>query len=131
MIIVDVCRCLSIFFLDDLSCRFLVTSIICPFDVLSVDVLSISLFPRVSPLTHARCNPVAFGFKPRRIGVKLGTRAKFRILIVKNAKFDGPPFEPSTSAKLAGSVSVLVSVPPLTPSRCNPVALGHKPRESV
>ena len=30
-------------FLDDLSCRFFVTSIICPLDVLSVDVLSVSL----------------------------------------------------------------------------------------
>ena len=37
---VDVCRS---FFLDDLSCRFSVTSIICPLDVLSVDVLSVSL----------------------------------------------------------------------------------------
>ena len=35
---VDVCRS---FFLDDLSCRFFVTSIICPLDVLSVDVLSV------------------------------------------------------------------------------------------
>ena len=40
---VDVCRGLSIFFLDDLSCRIFVTSIFCPLDVLSVDVLTVSL----------------------------------------------------------------------------------------
>ena len=41
LIIVDVCRGLSIFFLDDLSCRIFVTSIFCLLDVLSVDVLSV------------------------------------------------------------------------------------------
>ena len=44
---------------------------------------------------------------------------------------EGPPFEPPTSAQLAGSASVLVRVCPLTPTRCNPGAFGFKTRESV
>ena len=39
---VDVCRDLSIIFLDYLSRRYFVASIFCPFDVLSVVVLSLS-----------------------------------------------------------------------------------------
>ena len=42
---VGVCRS---YFLNDLSCRFYVTSIICPLDVLSVDVLSVS--PKIDVL---------------------------------------------------------------------------------
>ena len=43
----------------------------------------------------------------------------------------GPPFEPPTSAQLAGSASVLVRVRTLTPTRCNPGAFGFKTRKSV
>ena len=57
--------------------------------------------------------------------------AKFRISIVLNAKLEGPPFEPPTSAQLAGSASVLVRVCPLMPTRCNPGAFSFKTRESV
>ena len=58
-------------------------------------------------------------------------RAKFPILIVLNAKSEDPPFEPPTSAQLAGSASVLPRVSPPTPTRCYPVAFRLKPRESV
>ena len=51
--------------------------------------------------------------------------------IVWNSKLEDPPFEPPTSAQLAGSASVLVRVCPLTPTRCNPVAFCFKTRESV
>ena len=50
--------------------------------------------------------------------------------IVKNSKLEGRPFEPPTSAQLAGSASVLARVCPLTPT-CNPVAFGFRTRESV
>ena len=89
------------------------------------------MLPMVSPLPPTRCNPVALGRKPRESVSNLGHRAKFRILIVLKPKFWGPPFEPSTSAQLAGSASVLPRVSPLPPTRCNPVALGLKPRESA
>ena len=39
-------------FLDDLSCRIFVTSIFCPLDVLSVDVLSVSLFKYLLLMIH-------------------------------------------------------------------------------
>ena len=51
--------------------------------------------------------------------------------IVQNSKLEGQPFEPPTSAQLAGSASVLVRVCLTTPTRCNPVAFGFKTRESV
>ena len=76
---------------------------------------------RVSPLTPIRCNPVALGFKPQESVSNLGTTGQLRILIVWNAKIEGPPFKPSTSAQLAGIASVLVRVSPLTPTRFNPV----------
>ena len=60
-----------------------------------------------------------------------GPRAEFRVYIEKKPKFWGPPFEPLTLAQLAGSASVLPRFSPPTPSRCYPVALGLKPRESV
>ena len=86
---------------------------------------------RVSPLTPTRCKPVAFGLSPENPCQTWDKGAKFRILILQNTKFEGPPFEPWTSAHLAGSASVLVRVLPLMPTRCNPVAFGFKPRESV
>ena len=86
-----------------------------------------SVLPRVSPLTPTRCNPVVSGF----IRVELVTPGKISYFNCIQAKVLGPPFKPSTSAKLAGRTSVLPRVSPLTPTRCNPVALGFKPRESV
>ena len=58
-------------------------------------------------------------------------RAKFRVLYRIYSKLEGPPFEPPTSAQLAGSASVMVRVCPLTASMCNPGAFGFKTRESV
>ena len=86
---------------------------------------------RVSPPVPTWCNPVALGINPRESVSNLGLQTKFRIFIVYNAKFEGPPFEPSTSAQLAGSASVLISASTLKPTRCYPVALGLKPQESV
>ena len=57
--------------------------------------------------------------------------AKFRVLYRIELKVGVSPFEPPTSAQLAGSASVLVRVCPLTPIRCNPGAFGFKTRESV
>ena len=54
-------------------------------------------------------------------------RAKFRVLYHMELKFEGPPFEPPTSAQLAGNASVLVRVCPATPPRCNPVHLVLSP----
>ena len=41
---VDVCRGLSSSYLEYLLCRIFVISILCPFDVLSVNVLSVSRY---------------------------------------------------------------------------------------
>ena len=92
---------------------------------------SASVLVRLSPLPPTRCYPVASGFKPRDSVSILGPRAEFRVLYRRGTKVLGPPFQPSTSAQLAGSASVLVRVSPLTPTMCNPVALGFKPREPV
>ena len=93
---------------------------------------SASVLVRVCPTTPTRCNSVAFRFKDPRIRVKLGTPGpNFVFYIVQNSKLEGQPFEPPTSAQLAGSASVLVRVCPTTPTRCNPVAFGFKTRESV
>ena len=85
---------------------------------------------RVCPLTPTRCNPVTFGFKPRESASNLGPPGQISCFISYRT-FEGPRFEPPTSAQLAGSASVLVRVCPLTPTRCNPVAFGFKPRESA
>ena len=92
---------------------------------------SASVLVTVCPLTPTRCHPGAFCFKPR-IRVKLGTPGpNFVFNIVQNSKFEGPPFEPTTSAQLAGRASVLVRVCPTTPIRCYSGAFGFKTRESV
>ena len=92
---------------------------------------SASVLPRVSPPTPSRCNPVAFGLKPRESVPHLGPQGRISYLNQVSAKSEAPPFAPPTSAQLAGSASVLPRVSPPTPSRCNPVAFGLKPRESV
>ena len=84
------------------------------------------------PLQHLRgITPLPLDLSPENPCRTWDPRAKFPILIVYNAKSEGPPFEPPTSAQLAGSASVLPRVSPPTPTRCNPVAFGLKPRESV
>ena len=92
---------------------------------------SASVLPRVSPPTPSRCNPVAFGLKPRESVPHLGPQGQISCFNQDSAKSEAPPFAPPTSAQLAGSASVLPRVSPPTPSRCNPVAFGLKPRESV
>ena len=80
------------------------------------------------PLQHLlSVTPLPWDLSPENRCQTWNPRAKFRILIVYNGKFEGPPFEPPTSTQLAGSARVLVRVSPLKPSRCNPVALGLKP----
>ena len=92
---------------------------------------SASVLPRVTPPTPSRCNPVAFGLKPRESVPHLGPEGQISYFNQVSAKSEAPPFAPPTSAQLAGSASVLPRVSPPTPSRCNPVAFGLKPRESV
>ena len=92
---------------------------------------SASVLPRVSPPTPSRCNPVAFGLKPRESVPHLGPQSQISCFNQDSAKAEAPPFAPPTSAQLAGNASVLPRVYPTTPSRCNPVAFGLKPRESV
>ena len=92
---------------------------------------SASVLPRVSPPTPSRCNPVAFGLKPRESVPHLGPQGQISYFNQVSAKSEAPPFAPPTSAQLAGSASVLPRVSPPAPSRCNPVAFGLKPRESV
>ena len=89
------------------------------------------MLPRVTPLTPSRCNPVAFGLKPRESVPHLAPQGKISYFNQDLANAEAPPFAPPTSAQLAGSASVLPRVSPPTPSRCNPVAFGLKPRESV
>ena len=89
------------------------------------------MLPRVSPPTPSRCNPVAFGLKPRESVPHLGPQGQISYFNQVSAKSEAPLFVPPTSAQLAGSASVLPRVSPLTPSRCNTVAFGLKPRESV
>ena len=92
---------------------------------------SASVLPRVSPPTPSRCNPVAFGLKPRESVPHLGPQGQISYFNQVSAKSEAPPFAPPTLARLAGSASVLPRASPPTPSRCNPVAFGLKPRESV
>ena len=92
---------------------------------------SASVLPRVSPPTPSRCNPVAFGLKPRQSVPHLGPQGQISYFNQVSAKSEAPPFAPPTSAQLAGSACVLPRVSPPTPSRCNPFAFGPKPRESV
>ena len=92
---------------------------------------SASVLPRVSPPTPSRCNPVAFGLKPRESVPQLGPQCQISYFNQDSANAEAPPFVPPTSAQLAGSASVLPRVSPPTPSRCNPIAFGLKPRESV
>ena len=89
------------------------------------------MLPRVSPLTPTRCNPVAFGFMSRESARYLGPQGQISYFNCIERKSEGPPFEPPTSAQLAGSASVLPRVSPPTPTRGHPVAFGLKPRESV
>ena len=92
---------------------------------------SASVLPRVSPPKPSRCNPVTFGLKPRESVLHLGPQGQISYFNQVSAKSEAPPFKPPTSAQLEGSASVLPRVSPPTPSRCNPVAFGLKPRESV
>ena len=92
---------------------------------------SASVLPRVSPPTPSRCNPVAFGLKPRGSVPHLGSQGQISYFNQVSAKSRAAPFAPPTSAQLAGSASVLPMVSPPTPFRCSPVAFGLKPRESV
>ena len=92
---------------------------------------SASVLPRVSPPTPSMCNPVAFGLKPRESVPHLGPQGQISCFNQDSAKSEAPPFAPPTSAQLAGSASVLPRVSPPTPCRCNPVAFGLNPRESV
>ena len=83
------------------------------------------------PLMPTRCNPVAFGLKPRESVSNLGPPGRISCFISNRNQSSGVHRSSPTSAQLAGSAKVLPRVSPPTPTRFNPVALGLKPRESV
>ena len=89
------------------------------------------MLPRVSPPTPTRCNPVAFGLKPRESFPHLGPHNQISYFNRIERKVRGSTVQASDLAQLAGSGSVLPRVSPLTFTRCNPVAFGLKPQESV
>ena len=86
---------------------------------------------RVSPLTPTRCNPVALELKPRESVSNLGPTGQISYFDCIECKVRGSAVRALDLAKLAGSASVLVRVFPPTPTMCNFVALGFKPRKSV
>ena len=85
------------------------------------------MLSKMSPPQLLGVIPLPWDLSPENRCQTWDPPAKFRILIIKNAKFEGSPFESPTLALLAGSASVLVRVSPLKPTRCYPVALGLKP----
>ena len=89
---------------------------------------SASVLVRVCPLTPTRCNPVAFGFKTRESVSNLGPPGQISCFTsYRTQSWRVRRSSPPTSAQLAESASVLVRVCPLTPTRCNPVALVLRP----
>ena len=90
---------------------------------------SASVLPRVSPPTLSRCNPVAFGLKPRESLQQLGPQGKISYFNQDSANAEPPPFAPPTSAQLAGSASVLPRVsPPIQHLLCvTPLPLDLSP----
>ena len=68
------------------------------------------MLPRVSPPSPSRCNPVAFGLKPRESVPHLGPQGQISYFNQDSAKSEAPLFAPPTSAQLAGSASVLPRV---------------------
>ena len=88
------------------------------------------MLPRVSPLTPTRCNPVALGHKPRESSSNLGPMGQISYFNCLERKVRGsavraPDLGPTSENCQCASQGV-----PLMPTRCNPVALGLKPRES-
>ena len=83
------------------------------------------------PLMPTRCNPVALGLSPRESVSNLEPPGRISCFISNRNQSSGVRRSSPTSAQLAGSAKVLPRVSPPTPTRCNPVALGLKPRESV
>ena len=89
------------------------------------------MLPRVSPPTPSRCNPVALGFKPPESVSNLQPTNQISYFNRIECKVRGSAVRAPDLGPTSRSASVLVRVFPLTPTRCNPVALGLKPRESV
>ena len=84
------------------------------------------------PLQHLLgVTPLPLDLSPENPCRTWDPRAKFRVLIKTRQSPRLHRSRPPTSAQLAGSASVLPRVSPPTPSGCNPVAFGLKPRESV
>ena len=84
---------------------------------------------RVSPITPTRCNAVALGLKPQESVSIFGPTGQISYFNRVERKVRGSAVRALDLGPTSGSV--LVRVSPLTPSRCNPVAMGLKTRESV
>ena len=89
------------------------------------------MLPRVSSLTPTRCYPVALGHKPRESSSNLGPMGQISYFNCLERKVRGsavraPDLGPTSENCQCASQGV-----PLMSTRCNPVALGLKPRESV
>ena len=89
------------------------------------------MLPRVSPLTPVWCNSVALGFKPQKSVSNLGTPGQFSDFNHIEAKVLGSAVRALDLGPTSGKCQCSFRVSPVTPTRCYPVALGLKPRESV
>ena len=92
---------------------------------------SASVLPRVTLQHLLGVTPLPLDLSPEKSVPHLGPQGQISCFNQDSAKSEAPPFAPPTSAQLAGTASVLPRVSPPRPSRCNPVAFGLKPRESV
>ena len=86
---------------------------------------------RVSPPTPTRCNPVAFGLKPRESVPHFGPQGQISYFNRIERKVRGSTVRAPDLGPTSGKCQCASRVSPPTPTRCNPVAFGLKPRESV
>ena len=89
------------------------------------------MLPRVSPLTPTRCNPVAFGLKPRESVSHLGPQGQISYYNRIERQVRGSAFRAPDLGPTSGKCQCAPQGVPLTPTRYNPVGFGLKPRESV
>ena len=89
------------------------------------------MLPSVSPLTPTRCNPVALGHKPRESSSNLGPMGQISYFNCLERKVLGSAVLAPDLGPTSGNCQSASQGVPLMPTRCNPVALGLKPRESV
>ena len=86
---------------------------------------------RVSPLQPTRCNPVALGPKPRESVSNLGPPGRISYLYRLETKLLGSTVRALDLGPTSRKCQCAPQGDPQKPTRCNLVALGLKPRESV